>query len=265
MLLPQVFDLFCLLSEKLGHHQFVVIVPFVLRFESVRCGRMARRLVPRRIVPRHLVPRRLVPRRLLPRRLLPRRLLPRHILPRRLLPRRLLPRRLLRGSCLRGLLCGRVLTRKVLLVFSRCHGRCCRRCRSRLLPLLLLRYCSHCRGDLALLLLGSRDRRGDMLPLLLLRRRRRCHRRVLLLTRKFVLCSEELLLRELLLRRLQVCRSKVRLWGQHMLRSKHRCHVARRARWISWLEVHPWRTLTRWHWHSRWECLRARPGLRDIR
>ena len=136
--------------------------------------------------------------------------------------------------------------------------------RSRLLPLLLLRYCSHCRGDLALLLLGSRDRRGDMLPLLLLYRRR-CHRRVLPLTRKFVLCSEELLLRELLLRRLQVCRSKVRLWGQHMLRSKHRCHVARRARWISWLEVHPWRTLTRWHWHSRWECLRARPGLRDIR
>ena len=91
---------------------------------------------------------------------------------------------------------------------------CCRRCRSRLLPLLLLRYCSHCCGDLALLLLGSRDRRGDMLPLLLVRRRRRCQ---LLLTRQFVLCSEELLLRELLSRHLQVCRSKVRLLGQHCL------------------------------------------------
>ena len=95
MLLPQVFDLFCLLSEKLGHHQFVVIVPFVLRFEVCDAAACLRRLVPRlRIV--RLVPRSLVPRRLLPRRLLPRRLLPATLTRKVLLvfPRRLpLPRR----------------------------------------------------------------------------------------------------------------------------------------------------------------------------
>ena len=80
-----------------------------------------------------------------------------------------------------------------------------------------------------------------MLLLLLLRRRRRCHRRVLL-TRKFVLCSEELLLRELLLRRLQVCRSRFDCGGSTCCGASI-VPLARRARWISWLKC-TWRTLT---------------------